>query len=79
MPNEATIDVRRQTEVDYWSRALGVTEPQLRVAVAQAGTSVSTVSDALKQHAQRTAILLGVSLPWAAPSREPGDPSPPRR
>ena len=42
-----SIDVTDQRDVDRWMEALGVTETELRLAVADVGTSVQDVRDHL--------------------------------
>jgi len=43
-PQDATrIDVNEAHEVRYWTQALGVTEAQLRSAVAAAGVEVKDI------------------------------------
>ena len=41
------IDVTDPTDVDYWTEALGVSETELRLAVAAVGSSVQDVRDHL--------------------------------
>jgi len=45
--DEARIDVTDLREVEYWIEALGVTETQLRVAVAAVGAATQDVRDHL--------------------------------
>ena len=42
-----SIDVTDPREVDYWTETLGVTETELRLAVAAVGTAVQDVRDHL--------------------------------
>jgi len=43
-PQDATrIDVNESHEVRYWTQTLGVTEAQLRLAVAAAGVEVKDI------------------------------------
>lgn len=42
-----SIDVTDQHDVDRWVEALGVTETELRLAVAEVGSSVQDVRDHL--------------------------------
>jgi hypothetical protein len=41
------IDVTDPTDVDYWTEALGVSETELRLAVAAVGSTVQDVRDHL--------------------------------
>jgi len=41
------IDVTDPRDIDYWTDALGVTETELRLAVAAVGSSVQDVRDHL--------------------------------
>jgi hypothetical protein len=43
----ARISVSERYEVDYWTKALGVTEDELKRAVAAAGSSVERVREYL--------------------------------
>jgi hypothetical protein len=45
--NVRLIDVTDPTDVDYWTEALGVSETELRLAVAAVGSSVQDVRDHL--------------------------------
>lgn len=45
--DEAFIDVTALRDVDYWTDALGVTETELRLAVAAVGDSAQDVRDHL--------------------------------
>lgn len=47
LQERARINVTEMQEVDYWVQALGVTETQLRVAVAEVGVSAQDVRDHL--------------------------------
>jgi hypothetical protein len=47
LQERARINVTELREVDYWVQALGVTEAQLRVAVAEVGVSAQDVRDHL--------------------------------
>jgi hypothetical protein len=44
--DRARINLNERHEVDYWCRALGVTEAQLREAVREVGVS----ADAVQRH-----------------------------
>ncbi|OUM02204.1 DUF3606 domain-containing protein [Variovorax sp. JS1663] len=44
---ERSIDVTDPRDIDYWTEALGVTETELRLAVAAVGSSVQDVRDHL--------------------------------
>lgn len=43
--DRAQINVNETHEIRYWTKALGVTEAQLRAAVAEVGTSAQAVRD----------------------------------
>ena len=45
--NAPSIDVTDPRDVDYWSETLGVSETELRLAVAAVGTAVQDVRDHL--------------------------------
>jgi len=45
--DEAFIDITALRDVDYWTDALGVTEAELRLAVAAVGDSAQDVRDHL--------------------------------
>ena len=47
MANVRLIDVTDPSDVDYWTDALGVSETELRIAVAAVGSSVQDVRDHL--------------------------------
>lgn len=47
MGDDAVIDVTELREVDHWTEALGVTEAELRLAVAAVGDSARDVRDHL--------------------------------
>lgn len=47
MANVRLIDVTDPSDVDYWTDALGVSETELRLAVAAVGSSVQDVRDHL--------------------------------
>ena len=42
-PDPSLINVNQDHEVRYWTKALGVTETQLRAAVSEVGTSAAKV------------------------------------
>lgn len=43
--DRAQVNVNETHEVRYWTRELGVTEAQLRAAIAEVGTSAQAVRD----------------------------------
>ena len=47
--DRARINVREEHEVRYWTKALGVTEEQLRRAVSAVGVSADAVRRHLRQ------------------------------
>lgn len=42
-PDRSLISLNEKYEIDYWTKALGVTEAQLRNAVAKVGNSAAAV------------------------------------
>ena len=45
--DEASININEEHELQYWMKEFDVTEAELRMAVAAAGTSVAALKDHL--------------------------------
>jgi hypothetical protein len=48
-PDNKRIDIHDPNEVRHWTQSLGVTEEQLKEAVARVGTSAQKVREALRK------------------------------
>jgi hypothetical protein len=48
-PDNKRIDVHDPNEIRHWTKSLGVTEEQLKEAVARVGTSAQKVREALRK------------------------------
>ncbi|MFA5448488.1 MAG: DUF3606 domain-containing protein [Sphaerochaeta sp.] len=47
--DKSRINLSQSWEIDYWTKALGVTEAELRELVKKHGTSVAAIRTALKK------------------------------
>jgi hypothetical protein len=48
-PDNKRIDIHDPNEVRHWTKSLGVTEQQLKEAVARVGTSAEKVRESLRK------------------------------
>jgi len=48
-PDNRRIDVNDPNEIRHWTKSLGVTEEQLKEAVARVGTSAQKVRESLRK------------------------------
>jgi hypothetical protein len=48
-PDNRRIDIHDPNEVRHWTKALGVTEQQLKEAVGRVGTSAEKVRESLRK------------------------------
>jgi hypothetical protein len=51
-PDRARINTNQEYEVRYWTKELGVSEDELKRAVASAGNTVTAVRDYLRKQNQ---------------------------